>query len=219
MPDTPGDAILAGQAIYTRRTLRVYDLLVHGLSNRFLWRVSTGDLQAMFDRCVGMRHLDIGVGTGLFLDRLSHRREWPAITLVDLNDAALASAAARLARYRPVTVKANALAPLDLRGPFDSASLCYLLHCLPGDIPQKAVVLDRIRPYLAEGAVVFGATLLQGDAPRSRAAQKLMDAYNARGIFSNAGDRFEDLRAALETRFQEVTLTRSGCAALFRARV
>ena len=90
------------------------------------------------------------------------------------------------------------LQPLPAIGPFDSAGLCYLLHCLPGTIPEKAVVFDHIRPLLTPGASVFGATILQGDAPRSRAAQALMDFYNRKGVFSNAGDTLADLREALD---------------------
>ena len=108
---------------------------------------------------------------------------------------------------------------MDLPGPFESASLCYLLHCLPGTIPKKARIFDHLAPHLAPGAVVFGATILQGDAPRSRAAQKLMDFYNAKGVFTNTEDRLEDLDEALRNRFCDVQLEREGCVALFTARV
>jgi hypothetical protein len=92
-----------------------------------------------------------------------------------------------------------------------------LFHCLPGAIPEKAVVLDHIRPLLAPGARVFGATILQGGAPRSRAAQALMNAYNKKGIFSNTADRLEDLHAALAARFTRVNVTMTGAVALFEA--
>ena len=104
-------------------------------------------------------------------------------------------------------------------GPFDSAGLCYLLHCLPGTLPEKAVVFDHVRPLLTPGARVFGATILQGDAPRSRAAQALMDFYNRKGVFSNAGDTLADLRTALEARFTDVRIGMTGAVALFEARV
>ena len=104
-------------------------------------------------------------------------------------------------------------------GRFDSVGLCYLLHCLPGTIPAKAAVFDNVRPLLAPGARVFGATIVQGDAPRSRLAQRLMDFYNSKGIFSNRGDRAEDLEAALKSRFADVRVGLVGAVALFEARV
>ena len=35
------DAVAAGQAVYDKRTLAIYDLLVLGLSNRWIWRCPT----------------------------------------------------------------------------------------------------------------------------------------------------------------------------------
>ncbi len=207
-----------GQAVYQPWVLRLYDLFVHGLSNRLLWRMPTADLQALFDNHVGQRHLDIGVGTGFFIDRLAPRSVSPKITLVDLNPTCLAHAAARLARFEPRKIEANALAPMDLPGPFDSASLCYLLHCMPGDITEKAAVFDHVKPHLAPGAPVFGATILQGDAPRNWGARQLMAFYNRRGIFSNTEDRHRDLHSALEARFETVDTRVIGCVGLFVAR-
>ena len=45
-----------------------------------------------------------------------------------------------------------------------------------------------------------------------------MNVYNRKGVFSNAGDSFEDLRRALESRFADVKLRRFGAVALFEAR-
>jgi SAM-dependent methyltransferase len=209
--------IEAGQAAYSPLVLRIYDWYVLGLSNHLLWRCPTAALRRLYDRNVSARHLDLGVGTGYYLDRAAWPVADPAVTLVDLNRNSLAAASRRIARYRPETVVANVLEPLPLEGPYGSAGLCYLLHCLPGTIPEKAVVFDHLRPLLAPGARVFGATILQGDLPRSRPAQKLMDLYNGKGIFSNAGDTLEDLEAALASRFTEAKIEIKGNVALFEA--
>jgi hypothetical protein len=102
-------------------------------------------------------------------------------------------------------------------GPFDSAGFCYLLHCLPGTIAEKAVVFDHLRPVLARGSRVFGAMIVQGDAPRSWAAQRLMNLYNKRRIFLNAGDTRQDLETALAARFRDVKIAIVGAVALFEA--
>jgi SAM-dependent methyltransferase len=216
MPDA--EAVEAGQAIYSPLVLKIYDGFVLGLSNRVLWRCASAHLRMLYDRNVSARHVDIGVGTGYFLDRARWPTALPEITLVDLNPNALAAAARRIARYAPRVVRANALAPLPAMGPFDSAGLCYLLHCLPGEIATKAVVFDHLRSALAPGARVFGATILQGDAPRSWAAQRLMNLYNRKGIFSNARDTRAALEAALAQRFLDVKIEMRGCVALFEAR-
>jgi SAM-dependent methyltransferase len=123
----------------------------------------------------------------------------PAITLVDLNPNSLA-AARRIARHRPRAVLAVALRPLPTLGHFDSIGLCYLLHRLPGTLKDKAAVLDHVRPLLAPGGRLFGATIVQGDAQRGYLAGKLMDLYNAKGLFSNGLDATEDLERALRAR-------------------
>lgn len=212
-------SVEAGQAVYSPFVLSVYDAFVLGFSNHVLWRCPTAELKALYDRNVGARHLDIGVGTGYFLDRARWPVPTPAITLLDLNPNSLAAAASRIGRYAPRTVVADALAPLPDLGRFDSVGLCYLLHCLPGAIPAKAAVFDHVRPLLAPGAHVFGATIVQGDAPRGWAAQRLMELYNSKGIFSNRDDRAEDLEAALRSRFADVRVGLEGAVALFEARV
>ena len=212
------DRVAAGQAAYTPLVLKIYDWLVLGVSNRLLWRCPTAGLRELYAANVSARHLDVGVGTGYYLDKTSWPVATPEITLLDLNPNSLAAAGKRIARYAPKAMVANALEPLPTEARFDSVGLCYLLHCLPGSIPEKAVVFDHLLAVMSEGAVLFGATLLQGDAPRSRAAQALMNAYNRKGIFSNADDTFQDLEQELKRRFAEVRLRRQGAAAIFEAR-
>ncbi len=212
------EEIAAGQAVYQPWLLRNYDWFVLGLSNRLLWRCPASELRALYARNLSARHLDIGVGTGYYLDRVAFPVPDPAVTLLDLNPNCLAMASARIARYAPATAAADVLQPLPPLGRFGSAGLCYLLHCLPGTIPEKAVVFDHVRPLLSPGAKAFGATILQGDAPRSRPAQALMDFYNRKGVFSNAGDTLADLRKALTTRFTDVGVRMVGAVALFEAR-
>jgi hypothetical protein len=215
---SPGEAIDAGQAVYSPLVLRIYDWVVLGFSNRFLWRCPTAELRRLYDRNVSDRHLDVGVGTGYFLDRATWPVADPSITLLDLNPNSLRAASERIKRYAPQTVVANVLDELPALEPFSSVGLCYLLHCLPGPIAEKAIVFDHLRPYLLPGARVFGATIVQGDVPRTGPAQAVMDFYNRRGIFSNRDDTVGDLEAALKQRFSRVQIQMEGTVALFEAR-
>jgi len=137
------EQVTAGQAIYTPSTLRNYDWFVLGFPNRFLWHCPTSELRALSRRNVAARHLDVGVGTGYFLDRVAWPVAQPAITFLDFNPNCLAAAAKRIARYAPTAVQADVFQPLPVPGPFDSVGLCYLLHCLPGTMGEKAAVFDR----------------------------------------------------------------------------
>ena len=202
--------IEAGQAIYSPMVLRTYDWVVLGFSNHLLWGCPTQELRRLYDRNISARHLDVGVATGYFLDKAKWPVPNPAITLLDLNPDCLSVASKRIRRFAPQTVQANILAPLPSLEAVKSVALCYLFHCLPGTILEKAVAFDHLCPLLGPGARVFGATILQGSAPRSWPAQALMNLYNKKGIFSNAADTIEDLETALGERFSNVKIELRG---------
>ena len=209
----------AGYAVYSPATLRWYDAVVLGLSNRFIWRCPTWRLLDLFDTHVTGNHLDVGVGTGYFLDRCRFPTESPRIVLMDANHHCLDTAAARIARYQPESIEANLFQPLPMDiGPLDSISLNYVLHCLPGNLREKCVVLDHLRPQLAPGGVLFGSTILSRGVPRSWLARQLMAAYNRKGIFGNSSDSLEILQQCLNERFECVEIDTIGCVALFVAR-
>ncbi|MEQ1576127.1 MAG: class I SAM-dependent methyltransferase [Hyphomicrobium sp.] len=209
--------VKAGQAVYTPRSLRVYDAFVLGFSNRWLWRCPARELEAMYARNVSGHHLDIGVGTGYFLDQAAWPVANPDILLADLNPHSLAAAAGRISRYNPRILIANILEPLAISERFGSVGLCYLLHCLPGQMAEKAVVFDHLLPVLSPRGKVFGATIVQGDAPRSKPAQALMSYYNQKGIFSNTHDTAQGLDSELRKRFANVRVQLRGSVAIFEA--
>jgi SAM-dependent methyltransferase len=209
----------AGQSAYTWWTLRVfYDVGVLGYSNRFVWKCPTPVQLDWYDTHVSANHLDVGVGTGYYTAYCRYPSPTPRLALMDLNANSLEYAASRAARYSPETYRRNVLDPIDFDAPrFDSIGLNNLLHCLPGSMDEKAVAFDHLRPLLNPGGCVFGATLLQGDVPRSAQARMLMKTYNRRGLFSNEQDTLESLERALRQRFKESQVTLHGCMALFRA--
>jgi hypothetical protein len=214
----PAD-VARGQQIYTPLVLRAYDLLVLGFSNRFAWRCRSVTMLERYDRHVGRRHLDLGVGTGWFLDRCRWPVEQPEITLLDLNENSLSLAARRLRRYAPQTVRANVLVPPPLGDTrFESAAANYLLHCLPGQIESKAATLaENVHPYLEAHGVLFGSTILGRGVPHGRIGRRLIQAYNAKGIFSNADDDERGLEHGLASVFKEVQIEVVGTVALFAA--
>jgi len=208
-----------GYAVYSKKSLAIYDALVLGVSNSLIWRCPSRHLIELYSSHLSADHLDIGVGTGYFLDKASFPVDQPNITLFDPNAECLDAAATRISRYRPRTVQADALIPWPAElGSFRSIGLNYVFHCLPGTMAEKTVLLDHLKPHLAPGRTVFGSTILQGDAPRSWTARKLMKVYNAKGVFTNENDTREALQKALSLRFQDVRIDMIGCVALFSAR-
>jgi hypothetical protein len=94
-----------------------------------------------------------------------------------------------------------------------------MLHCIPCTIESKTVVFEYLKTLMNPRAVIFGSTLLQGDIPRRWLAQRLMNVYNSKGIFSNQHDTLEGLTRALDRRFRHASIEVVGCAALFSAYV
>jgi hypothetical protein len=90
-------AVAAAYAVYTPLMLRVYDRLVHGISNRFAWRCPTERLLDLYRTNLSLRHLEAGVGTGFFIDR-ANRPRFDYLALLDINRHCLARSAERLAR-------------------------------------------------------------------------------------------------------------------------
>ena len=218
--DTGTDAVAKAHAVYTPFTLAFYDLIVHGLSNRFAWRCSTARLKALYFANLSANHLEAGVGTGLFIDSVADRmavNEPRRLTLLDINECCLARAMDRLQRFNPDPLQANLLEPLPAdRMPYDSVALTYVLHCLPGTMEQKLAVTDHLRPLMKDDAVLFGATILgRGIAP-NLAARKLLDLYNEKGVFNNRADDREALENGLRQRFSYVEIAQEGCVAIFR---
>jgi hypothetical protein len=62
--EASAEAAEAGQAVYSRALLAFYDIGIVWFSNSFLWRCPSKHMRAHYDRHVGARHLDVGVGTG-----------------------------------------------------------------------------------------------------------------------------------------------------------
>jgi 2-polyprenyl-3-methyl-5-hydroxy-6-metoxy-1,4-benzoquinol methylase len=214
------EQVTAGQAVYTQRVLKGYDFVVHGLANRFLWKCPTQRLVEHYNQYVTANHLDVGVGTGYFLDKCRFPSPTPRVALLDLNQHTLNFAAERIARYQPETYRRSVLEPLQLdAAKFDSIGINYLLHCVPGSIESKSVAFDHLKALMNPRAAIFGATLLQGGVARNWGARRLMDIYNKKGVFSNQADHLDGLTQELRKRFTDVAVEVVGCAALFAGHV
>jgi len=209
----------AGQAVYTPAFLRIYDQFVLGFSNRFIYRCPSSEIVALYNRHVSDRHLDIGPGTGYFLERARFPSTSPEITLVDLNPDVLSYSASRLRRYAPRTLQADILQPLALApGSVDSIGMNYVLHCVPGSMREKAAMFGGLATLLTPGGTLFGSTALGRGVERGLLGRVSAAVYNRRGILSNADDSLEDLTTGLRAAFEHVDVRTRGSVAIFVAR-
>jgi hypothetical protein len=107
--------------------------------------------------------------------------------------------------------------PLPVDGPFDSAALSYVLHCLPGPMSNKAAAIRNVAAVLEPDGVLFGGTVLGASERHTPQARAVLWAFNRRGDFDNLGDTAEELRQILEESFQTVEVDVIGSVAHFTA--
>ena len=208
----------AGQAIYNKYVLAAYDLLVLGVSCQLFWKCPSHRMEIQYNKFASNNHLDVGVGTGYFLDHCQFPSDNPRIALMDLNKNSLNYTAERIVRYAPEAYCRNILEPISIPAEnFDSVGINFLLHCVPGDLSEKSAIFDHLKAVMHPNAVIFGSTILHVGVSPNWLAKRLMNAYNNKGVFSNLDDSAEGLKRELEARFSDVSVEVVGCVALFSA--
>jgi hypothetical protein len=210
------DPAYEGQREYTSLFLRIYDPLILGVFAPVIWKCSATHLAEGYRRHVSHRHLDVGPGTGYFLERAGLPDGSP-VTLLDPNVTVLGHASRRLRRLDVTTVEADVLKPLPVDGPFESAALNGVLHCLPGPIANKAAAITNVAAVLAREGVLFGSSILGTSGRHTWLGRKILESNNRRGTFDNLGDTEEGLREILGASFERVELETVGSMAIFAA--
>ena len=141
------EGVRAGQAVYSRRVLAVYDWFVLGFSNSLIWRCPTARLLDLYRSHVTTDHLEVGPGTGYFLDHCRFPAPTPRLVLLDVNRNCLDVAAARVQRLSPTTVRANVLEPLPPLGePFGSVGIMGTPSETVYPVPFQALVSHEMLP-------------------------------------------------------------------------
>lgn len=210
------DPAYQGQSDYTPLLLRAYDPFVLGPVARFVWRCPTSRLLDGYRQQIRSPHLDVGPGTGYFVDRSGLPDRSP-VTILDPNRTVLEQAARRLRRLDVTSIEADVLKPLPISGPFQSAALHLVLHCLPGPLSRKATAVANVAALLAPDGLLFGASVLGTSGPQTWLSRRVLAAFNHRGAFDNLGDTKEGLRDILAPSFERVELETVGSIAIFIA--
>jgi SAM-dependent methyltransferase len=210
------DPSYKGQSGYNAAMLAIYDAWVLRFMTKAVWKVPVAPGIGRYREHMGRRHLDVGPGTGYFIEKADPPLD-TEITLLDPNPTVLRYAAKRLEERHPVTVEADVMKPLPIDGAFDSAALSFVLHCLRGPEENKAVAVRNIADVLSPAGVLFGGTVLGLQGNHTRSARAFLRAANKQGGFDNLDDTAEGLRRILEATFSDVDVDVVGSAAFFVA--
>ncbi|MDO5865145.1 MULTISPECIES: bifunctional 2-polyprenyl-6-hydroxyphenol methylase/3-demethylubiquinol 3-O-methyltransferase UbiG [Paenarthrobacter] len=209
-----------GAGIYSKPVLGFYDLLVVKFSNSLAWRCASQLMLDQYNRCIGLRHLDVGPGTGWYLAKANLPKS-AEITLMDLNENTLEHAASRLAHSNVSTrgVTGNVLEPIpEALGQFESIAANYVFHCVPGSWEDKGAAFEYLGERLADDGVLFGSTILGRGVNHNLIGRGFMALYNRMGIFHNREDDAAGLEAELRRSFRQVSVDVVGTVAVFSAR-
>lgn len=212
----PSDPAYLGQRGYGPVLLAIYDWWVLGFMAQVVLRSPASQLVDRYRPLFGERHLDIGPGTGYFIDVAAP--SGMELTLLDPNRHVLAHCAKRLSRFSPTLVEADVLKPLPVRNTFDSVALSAVLHCLPGPMEAKETAITNAASVLDPGGVLFGATVLGIEEHHSAPARAFLKAANRQGGFDNLNDTRDGLEEILSESFVDVEVEVVGSLALFAAR-
>jgi SAM-dependent methyltransferase len=210
------DPAYRGQADYSPLLLRLYDPIVIGVLSRLLWRFPREPLLDLYRTNISGRHLDVGPGTGYLIDHSGLPDESP-VTIVDPNPNVLRHATRRLRRLKVTAVEGDVLKPLPVEGPFDSAALNLVIHCLPGPLTRKAVAIANVAAVLAPDGVFFGSSVLGRSGQHSWLGRRALAAFNRRGAFDNLDDSAAGLREILSASFENVEMETFRSVVVFRA--
>jgi SAM-dependent methyltransferase len=210
------DPAYRGQRDYGRLLLALYDPIVIGVVAKVVWRVPSGPLEDLYRTNIRDHHLDIGPGTGYLIDH-SGLADGSRITIVDPNRDVLRHASKRLRRLDVTAVEGDVLKPLPVDGPFESAALSLVLHCLPGPLTRKAKAVANIAAVLAPDGVFFGASVLGRSGPHTWLGQQVLTVFNRRGAFDNLEDSEDGLREILAASFERVEIETVASIVIFSA--
>jgi len=216
---TTSKEVAASVAVYTKFILSIYDPLVMLFENRLVWKCPTTKILDFYNRNISGKHLDVGVGTGYFLDRCRFPVPDPVIHLMDLSPNSLSKTATRIRRYRPVAHRWDVLDPITPDLPkFDSICASNIIHCLPGGMAGKERLFLNLKKFLNPGGTLFGLTIL-GGMDRVGPLYRLFNGlYNRMSAFSNRDDTAAGLEAIIARNFGTHDLSVEGSVAFFTCR-
>jgi len=210
------DPSYKGQSGYNPALLAIYDVWVLKFMAPRVWKCPIRPAISRYRRYIGPRHIDVGPGTGYFIEHAAPPLG-TEITLLDPNPHVLKRASKRLAAWAPVAVEADVMKPLPVEGRYDSAALSFVLHCLRGPMSNKATAIRNVADVLTADGVLFGGTVLGTRERHTRSARAFLWAFNKEGGFDNRDDTAEGLHEILDASFRQLAIERCGSAVLFTA--
>ena len=198
------------------KNLFAYDYLVNDINCNFVWKCNQHKIIEHYDSNVTNNHVEIGPGTGFFLQN----RQYNTLQLIDINKDILVNANENLKENseKIQTYCHNIFSSSSLHiNPSRSIGLTYVLHCVPGKIENN--LNDLIQNIQFNNYTLFGASVVNDSKETNMFAETELLWLNRLGIFNNENDTYSGLREYLEASGLEYNLRLEGYVAIFDIKV
>lgn len=220
------DDIIAGQATYTPFFLNIYDLFIIKFSNRYFWRCPPSKTVELYQRNLSPQHLDIGVGTGYYLQTCHEIRNTSCVGIMDLNRNSLQKTKDKLEVVGVQNIQVYQTNVLD-SFPFNDAhytsvGINYLLHCIPGSLDEKlGTIFHNVKASIRSGKIVkvFGSTIIIDEDRHTALSRAVMRFYHKKGIFHNQNDTYQGLVEVCNRHSKDVSIKIVGAVAFFEVAI
>lgn len=171
---------------FITRSLPFYDALVNKINCHYVWKCNEKHIFEHYLKNIGRNHLEIGPGTGYFLQRrypISH------LTLMDINQDTLDYTRDNLkGNYPHISVMEHDIFKKPKRlDRVQSVGINYVLHCVPGRLDTKLESLVK-NIHVDRDTTFFGATVIQDDTNQTFLSKTELYLLNKYKIFHNQND-------------------------------
>jgi hypothetical protein len=204
-----------GIKVYSKVGLHFYDPLIMGAVTRYVWDCPAEIFVAYYCQYATENHADVGVGTGYCLDHCGFVVGKTRLALIDPQVNCLEYAALRLARFNPEKYLWQTDQSLSNIPPFHSIGLGGVLHCMPGEMHEKASIFDSLKQLCTPRTTIFGYTLVNDSVHTRFRRRFVFDRFHQAQIINCKHDSVATLERALASRFDHYSVSQVGCFAFF----
>lgn len=171
---------------FITKSLPLYDVFVNKINCHYVWKCNEKHIFLHYEKNIGRNHLEIGPGTGYFL-----QRKYPVfhLTLMDINKDTLQYTKKNLkGNYQHISVIEHDIFKQPKRlDRVNSVGINYVLHCVPGTLETKLETLIN-NIHVGKDTTFFGATVIQDDTNQNFLSRTELYLLNKYKIFHNQND-------------------------------
>jgi len=176
---------------FVSSSIKFYDFLVNDLNCNYAWRCHKSNIFKNYQKNLRSNHLEIGPGSGYFLNPKFHKKEISNLFLMDVNQPILEASQQNLEKhYSNIQLLNHNIFNKELDSlKINSIGINYVLHCVPGPLDQK---LEKLHLNLPKNTNIFGATVISDFERQTELSKLELKVLNHKGIFNNKMDFSND---------------------------